>query len=523
MKDLFAGILSVSISGSLLICLALLIRYIFKKAPKALICVLWLVVFLRMVLPFQLETPWALRPELPVITGQDTQLFIDAEPVTEGDIPAIIPQHVFEGTYSTVVDYLAIVTILWMVGVCAIGIYTLISYLRLKFWVREAMRKEKGVLVSANVETAFLLGYIRPKIYMPANIPEEESKLVIAHERAHVKRGDHWLKLLAFVCLMLHWFNPLMWLAYALLCKDIEDACDEKVVRQLDTDQRKTYSAALLACGKKSRKVFGCPVAFGEISIKTRILNILNYRKPAAWLSVVLVAVMIIAAVLLIPDPVSQIDPPHYETLRDLLGQPAPTVCQELGISVEDLKEAAAHTGIYDTPIRVEYQGVPFTVRLCFSMYNDLLWDFSYVATYDGNHEQASADIVTVSNRLWKNFGKGYQWYEQEEPRRLKEYSQEDVLARYSDRDTVNLAWDQWDLTHQASKSVKTWLDQIEVSHLWQKSYAERARKFGLSPHYYMEYKAIYDRENDKTYVSMSYTAGWQPGHYGSMVSSDYD
>lgn len=523
MKDLFACILTVSISGSLLILLTLLIRLVFKKAPKALICVLWLVVFLRMAVPFRLETGWSLRPELPVVTGQDVQLFIDAEPVLESDIPTLIPKHVFEGTYSAVVDYLTIAMILWLCGVCVIGVYTLISYLRLKFWVREAVQKEKGVHISANVETAFLLGYIRPRIYLPSNISEEEGALVVAHERAHIKRGDNWLKLLGFICLMLHWFNPFVWIAYALLCRDIEDACDEKVIRDLNPEERKIYSTALLACGKKSRKIFGCPVAFGEISIKKRILNILNYRKPATWISVILVVVILFVTVFLVPDPVSQVDPPYYETLRDQLGQPMDVVCASLGISEEELASVGNATGIYDTPLKVEYEGVTLSVRLGFSINNDLLYSFTYQAVYEGDHEQAATDIVSLSNRLWDNFGKGYQWYEREDAKRLKENTVEDVLSKYSERDVSSLAYDQWNLTHQTSKSVKTWLDQIEVSYLWQEYYAERAQRYGVTPHYYMEFRAAYDNATDQTYISITYQAGWQPGHYSSAVGSDYD
>ena len=522
MKDLFAGILSVSISGSLLILLTMLIRLVFKKAPKALICSLWLVVILRMLIPVQLETSWTLRPELPVITGQDTQLFIDAEPVMEGQIPALIPQQSMEGTHRVVVDYLKIAMILWTIGVCLIGLYTLFSYLRLKFWVREAMLKEKGVYISGNVETAFLLGYIWPKIYLPSGIADEESTLVLAHERAHVKRGDNWRKLLGFVCLTLHWFNPLVWISYGMLCRDIEDACDEHVIRHLSAGERKRYTEALLAFGKKSRKILGCPVAFGEISIRNRILNILHYRRPAAWISIVLVLVMAFVSVGFVTDPVTQVDPPYYETLRDLLGQPIDVVCDGLGISENELVNLDEVRGFYETPLKAEYQGITFNVRLYFAIQNDLLWSFDYYKVYEGNREQAATDIVTVSNRLWKNFGKGYQWYEKEDPKLLKEDDVEDILARYSERNVSSLAHDQWNLTYHATKPVKTWLDQIEISHMWQEQWADEAQVFGVSAHYFMEFNAIYEKVSDKTYVSMTYEAGWQDGHYSSVEGSVY-
>lgn len=522
MKELFAGFLTVSISASVLILLTLLVRLIFCKAPKALICTLWVVVFIRLLIPVSLEMPWTLHPELPVVTAQDTQLFIDAKPVIEGKIPAIIPQEGIEGDYLVVVDYLKIATILWLVGVCAIGIYTLVTCLRLKFWVREAILKEKGVYVSANVETAFLLGYIKPSIYLPSGIGEKEAQLVAAHERSHIKRGDNWLKLLGFICLTLHWFNPLVWLSYGLLCKDVEDACDQKVIRDLDAEARKTYSEALLHCGRKSRKIFGCPVAFGEISIKKRILNILHYKKPATWLSVALVAAILFVAVFFIPDPIKQVDPPYYETLQDLLGQPIDVVCETLGLQETELVSMGESTGLYDTPLTADYQGVDFKVRLGFSIYNDLLSSFTYYKLYDGNHEQASQDVVSVSKRLWDNFGKGYQWYENEDPKRLKEDSVEDVLARYSERGRSSIAYDQWNLTHQASELTKTWLDQLEVSYYWQEHYGDKAQLYGVSPHYFMEFRAVYDKDTDRTQISMEYHTGWQPGHYGSFVGSDY-
>ena len=506
----------------MLVAFAFIIRLVFRKAPKSLICVLWLVVFLRLLIPFQLETSWALRPVLPVLTAEDTQLFIDAEPVMQGEIPDIIPQQSVEGTYLTVVDYLGIAGTLWLIGIAIIGIYTLVSYLKLVFWVREAHKEDKRVYVSANVETAFLLGYFTPKIYIPVDLPEEERKLVVNHENVHIRRGDNWLKLLGFVAVILHWFNPLVWVAYTMLCRDIEYACDARVVRDLEPEQRKTYATALLSCGKKSRKVFGCPVAFGEISIRKRIVRILHYSKPAYWINILVLLVIMLFVFFLVPDPISQIDPPYYETMRDLLGQPMDVVCEKMDLSEEELIGLGDRTGYYDTPLEVEYQGVTFRVRFGFSIHNDLLYSFTYYATYEGNHEQAATDIVKVSNRLWDNFGKGYQWYEQENPERLKESTVEDILAQYTDRDGTNLAFDQWNLTYQASKSVEVWLDQIAISNQWHSYYAELSQRYNVGPHYFLEYTSTYDEANDLTMISMKYTAGWQPGHYSSMTVSDY-
>lgn len=194
MKEIFAGFLSVSIASSLVICLVLLLRLIFKKAPKALICLLWTLVVVRLLLPFEIPAPFSLRPDTPAFSGMDTQLFIDTEPLWEEDVPDFIPQKVVKsypmrGTSSVQIDYVAIAGLVWALVVIGLLLYALISYLRLRHRVREAVLVENNVFVSPNLGTAFLLGYLRPRVYLPDHLEPQAAELVIAHEQ-HIGSGE---------------------------------------------------------------------------------------------------------------------------------------------------------------------------------------------------------------------------------------------------------------------------------------------------------------------------------------------
>lgn len=522
MKMLFTNFLSVSLSGVLIICIMLLLRFMLKKAPKALTCVMWAIIIVRLILPFRIEAPWSLRPQTPEISEHVSQMTTESSPIPQMEVPFFVPQTSIAGTEMVKVDYLGIAAWVWVLGTCALGIYMLIAYLRLKFHVRESVRVDYNVFTSSNLQNAFLLGYFRPRIYLPAGMKTEDMEMVITHELVHIKRGDNWLKLVAMLCLCLHWFNPVVWLAYFLLCRDIEDACDEQVIKNLDIQQRKTYSAALLWCGRDKRKFSVCPVAFGESNIQRRIKNVLSYHKPAAWISIVAIIAIVIASVFFVTDPILiQEHPPYYEELMDLLGEPVEVVCAELGLTESDLGEETAR-GIYDTPIQVQYEGVTFSLRLGFSYYNDLLSSFTYFASYEGNPERAVEDTVTICHKLWDEFGRGYQWEEKEDPDRLRNITAQDVLDDFTDNRDMTIAGDQWDLTDKASKSARTYLDQIEVSAWWQEMYGEKARLYEVSPHFFLSYTTSYIPSENLTYISIGYNTGWQPGHYSVVIESDY-
>lgn len=471
MKEIFAGFLSVSIASSLVIFLVLLLRLIFKKAPKALICLLWALVVVRLLLPFEIPAPFSLRPDTPVFSGMDTQLFIDTEPLWEEDVPDFIPQktvksYPMRGTSTVQIDYVAIAGLVWALVVCGLLLYALISYLRLRHRVREAVLMENNVFVSNNLGTAFLLGYLRPRIYLPDHLEPQAAELVIAHERAHLKRGDNWLKLIAFICLSLHWFNPLVWVMYLLLCKDIEDACDERVIRDMDPDTSKAYASALLSCGKQHSSPMVCPVAFGEISIKKRIINVLHYRKPVLWICIVAVVAIVLTATFFMTDPTVK-HPAYYDQLTQLLGKPMDEVYTALNISAKDV-DTKNNLTYGKTPIQVAVAGVPMNLYLVDDRMGHLA-GFQYVATYVGDDtRQAAEDAVKLAKDRWNSLGYGYAADRNEDPDRLYRITVDEVQELFKNyrREYVGISelGESWDITDQSGQTVHDYLAYLENS-----------------------------------------------------------
>ena len=276
MGELFRNILNASVQGSLVIAVVLALRPLLWKAPKKYICLLWVLVGLRLLNPFPIESKFSLQPQ--------------AEVLTEG--------------WQVLSSFGQLFAVVWMIGAAAMLFYSLISYSMLKFRLREAIRVGPDVWETDRVDTAFVLGYIRPSVYLPMNIPGRYRELMLLHERCHLKRLDHWVKLLMFVALAVHWFNPLVWTAYVLLCWDAEFACDELVVRDMDLEHRKVYSSALLACSSKSHYLTASAVPFGEKPIKRRIRAVLNYRKPALWATMLALTAVAVVAVCLLTNPI---------------------------------------------------------------------------------------------------------------------------------------------------------------------------------------------------------------------------
>ncbi len=520
MSELFAGFLQVSLSGCLTVCVVLLLRMVLRRTSKALICAVWLLTFLRLLLPFPIETNWSVRPELPAFSHQVTQP-VAQTPVHSG---SAVPEDVIHSTYVTPpaksFDAMQIAGVVWSVGAAGMLLYALGSYLRLKKRVSEAVKLQSNIYHCPGLKSAFLLGYFAPKIYLPGGLDAKTEALVIQHERSHIKRLDHWLKLIGFFCLSLHWFNPMVWVAYAVLCRDIEDACDEQVIRDLGVQDRKSYSEALLACGKEKSALSVCPVAFGEISIRQRIVNILHYRKPAAWICVITALLIVLVAVFFMTDPMEK-HPPYYQELMDLLGEPVETVCQELELSRDALVETQVY-GIYNAPLTAQFRDIPFRIQLCFDRGNQLLCSFCYIAEYEGGYQQIAKPASALAKHLLKAHGKVYQWEQLTPEQREFITSEEGILALFSEK--PDRAYEeQWDLTKCASKSAKTYLDQIEVSSIWQEQYAQRARRYGISPHFYLSFRAFSNQQENKSYVMLEYKTGWQPGHYYSSIQSDTD
>lgn len=326
MSAVFVKALTASFYGSIVIGAVLLLRLGLRKAPKKYVCLLWLLAFARLLMPFEIESGLSLQPKtVPVNQVQWQELEdngtilavgIPMDQTEEAEleatgIPAQVPvqtpsasdsEENVEVTVEYALNWAVAIPWLWLVGICAMGVYTLTSYIRLKRSVREAVRCA-GVWECAGLETAFILGFVRPRIYVPVGMTREDRELVLKHERTHLARGDHWFKLAGYLALAVHWFNPLVWAAYILLCRDVEMACDERVVRNMGLAERKKYSAALLSCSANRVHLGACPVAFGEISVKERIRKVLNYKKPGFWICLVCVAAIAVVAVCLMTSP----------------------------------------------------------------------------------------------------------------------------------------------------------------------------------------------------------------------------
>ena len=310
MNELFLKIINMSISASWLVLAVLILRFVLKKAPKWINVLLWGIVAIRLIFPFSFESTLSLIPSaetIPLNIGMDTTPTINSgisainnavNPIiSQSNTPmagaSINPLQITIGIYEYI----------WIFGMIALALYTAISYWRLHRKVDTAVRYKDNIFQSENVSFPFVLGIIKPRIYLPFKMNGQYLEYVVAHEQAHICRKDHWWKPLGFLLLMIHWFNPLMWLAYVLLCRDIELACDEKVIKELGNEQRGDYTQALVACSVNRRMIAACPLTFGEVGVKERVKSVMNYKKPALWVIIIAVIVCVGVAVCFLTNP----------------------------------------------------------------------------------------------------------------------------------------------------------------------------------------------------------------------------
>ena len=315
MTEFFLTVVNMSISTGWIILAVLLLRSLLKKAPKWITVVLWGMVALRLICPFSIESVLSLLPSSQTINPEinlNTPEINSGVTIIDNAINPIISDTTITlqpeksvNFFQFIVPYLAG---LWILGMVVLFIYTAISYLKLKKKIGAAVLYHDNIYQSENVASPFVLGIIKPKIYLPFNMDEKDMEYVIAHESAHIRRKDHLWKPLGFLLLTLHWFNPLIWLGYVLLCRDIELACDEKVIKGLDRDARADYTQALLTCSVNRRMIAACPLAFGEVGVKDRVKSVLNYKKPAFWIIIVAVVACVVLAVCFLTDPPSSDD-----------------------------------------------------------------------------------------------------------------------------------------------------------------------------------------------------------------------
>ena len=341
MENIFLKILNMSITASYLVVAVVLLRLLLKKAPKAVSVAMWILVGLRLVIPFSFESAFSLIPSTQTLPPD---IALSPTPMIQSGIPALndaLNPMIFQSFAPNPGDsanplqiLLPIAAIIWIVGMAVMGIYALVSWLQIRHTVRERMPLKENIYLCDRISTPFILGLFRPRIYLPSATAAEDIPYVLAHEKAHLRRKDHLWKPLGFAILAVHWFNPLVWVAYVLLCRDIESACDEKVLKTLGLDSKKPYSQALISCSVPRRSIAACPLAFGEENVKGRIKAILNYKKPAFW-------VILIAIILCVGLAIGFLTDPKEETPADItIAEPTDMACvEEMPVLMGDTEE----------------------------------------------------------------------------------------------------------------------------------------------------------------------------------------
>ena len=316
MAAVFLKLLNLSISASWLVLAVLVLRLISKRTPKWVNVLLWGIVALRLMLPFSVESALSLIPSAETVSPAVVQ-FDPAPTITSGvniidnAVNPSLSEH-FAAVPTASVNPLYVWTEIagwvWLIGLGAMLLYALVSYLRLRRRVSVSLPIRNRIYLCDAISSPFILGVVKPHIYLPSTLDEVQRQNVLSHERAHLTRRDHWWKPLGFALLAVYWFNPVLWLAYTLLCRDIELACDERVIRTMDESAVKTYSTVLLACSMPRKAVITCPLAFGEVGVKERVRNALHYKKPAFWVVAASVAVCVVVAVCFLTNPPTDTD-----------------------------------------------------------------------------------------------------------------------------------------------------------------------------------------------------------------------
>ena len=318
MEGIFVKLLNMSISASVLILIAVLLRGVLRRSPKWIHCLLWGLVVVRLVCPLSFESSFSLAPRADFFEtklgvqredGRYMNSATDVSKVLNDDLDNAQNKNLAnKGNADRQGDWKKI-SWTWFTGVVLLLGYAAISYLRFRKKVQASVRLRDGIYVCDNIRTPFILGVIRPGIYLPSDMDEVQTDNVIAHERAHLSRLDQVWKPLGYCLLAVYWFNPLCWLAYVLFCRDMELACDEKVIRDMDTEDKKVYSRVLLSFSDPSHRIAAGPLAFGEIGVKKRIQSVLNYRKPAFWMVGLAILALVVTSLCFLTNPKAANDP----------------------------------------------------------------------------------------------------------------------------------------------------------------------------------------------------------------------
>lgn len=313
MTKIFLHIVNMSISAGYVVLAVLLLRILFRRAPKWITVALWGIVALRLICPFSFESPVSLIPNNEIVS---TNIMMEEKPTIDTGIPIIddtINPVISENFAPAPGDsvnpmqvWITVFTWVWIIGTSAFILYAIISYIKIRSKVRTAILFQNNIYQSENIYSAFVLGIIKPRIYMPFNVDSSDFNYVLAHEKTHIRRKDHLIKPFGFILLAINWFNPLIWVSYVLLCRDIELACDEAVIKEFDCENRAGYSSALLTQSQSKKMVIACPLSFGEVGVSKRIKTVLNYKKPAFWVVIASILISLVVAVCFLTNPKRQ-------------------------------------------------------------------------------------------------------------------------------------------------------------------------------------------------------------------------
>lgn len=425
MGEIFLKLLNLSITASWLILAVLVLRLVLKKAPKWVNCALWAMVAVRLICPFSFESALSLIPSaetVPYDIAMRTNPAIDSGISSVNIIinPAIADSFTPDPFTSAnpLQIVIPVVAFLWLAGMIALLLYALISYIRLKKSVGASITIRDNILACDEVKSPFILGILKPLIYVPSSMSGETLGCVITHETAHLKRHDHWWKPLGYLLLAVYWFNPLCWVAYILLCRDIEMACDEKVIRGMDRNEKAAYSQALLDCSFPRKRIAACPLAFGEVGVKERVKSVLNYKKPAIWIVAAAIVACTVIAVCFLTNPkhtyeIKIVIPAHSESgfyyseeqISPLQNRITVNAGENLGdtevvLKTVEVKEENAYEPVYLThgmPVKMEAEkGAWFRVGV--NMGNSTDEDVVIYVTVDNITVRIADEAISVSS-----------------------------------------------------------------------------------------------------------------------------
>ena len=395
MSAVFLKILNMSITASWLILAVIVSRPLLKKAPKWIVCLLWALVAIRLVCPFSFKSVLSLVPSSETIPAN---IALQPEPAINSGIKIVnqtINPVIAESFTPSIGDsvnplqiIIPVMAMIWIAGVIIMLIYAFISWMHLKRTVSACVPVGEQILACDEVKTPFILGVFNPVIYVPSSMSGETLDYVIRHEKAHLQRHDHWWKPFGYLLLAVYWFNPLCWAAYILLCRDIEMACDEKVIRNMDKDNIAAYSQALLDCSFSRRTIAACPLAFGEVGVKERVKGVLNYRKPAFWIISLAVVACIGIAACLMTDPFSNKD------LSEKL-----SVSMDMAVAEHNRSsKSEGHFAAADYDIMLVKQSGNETTVYAWVLYEEYSFDGKDVKLESGSHIPTAITFDTSNN-----------------------------------------------------------------------------------------------------------------------------